>query len=311
MTSWRQRWLGHFLARRQPPASHCQLSNANIYILPTPFGYAFLGVVMAIFLLGTNYQNNLVLLLAFFLVSLFTTCMYLTHRNLAGLSLSRLALKPQVAGDDLRLQVQVDGKSHWGIELRYGKGPVRLADVTGLERLVLLALPGRRGRYRPGRLTVACRYPLGLFRAWSYPDLDQELLLYPKPEPWPKGAQDSNKEGQGQDPGRGESDWQGLKSYQPGEPLRRVAWKQLAQGRGMWSKEFASPQQDNRWLRLAEVPGNHLEQRLSRLAWQVLDASRRQDLYGLDLGGQLLPLGAGPAHRDQCLAALACYGEKP
>ncbi|WKE65238.1 DUF58 domain-containing protein [Gallaecimonas kandeliae] len=307
----RQDLWRRFLSRRQPAAPQSRLSNANIYILPTPFGYAFLVAVAAIFLLGTNYQNNLVLLLAFFLISLFTTSMYLTHRNLTGLKLSRLALQPQAAGDDLRLPVQAEGRGHWAIELRYGKGPVRQIDVKGLARMTLLAPPGKRGRHRPGRLTVACRYPLGLFRAWSHPDLDQELLLYPRPEPWSGVPHAEDDEGEQARERQGESDWQGLKSYQQGESLRQVAWKQLAQGRGMWSKQFASPAQDSRWLRLKAVPGRDLEQRLARLAWQVLDASRRQELFGLDLGTLKVELGTGSAHRDQCLAALACFGEAP
>ncbi|MED5526863.1 MAG: DUF58 domain-containing protein [Pseudomonadota bacterium] len=309
MTGWRQWLLARFLAKRQPAASQCRLGNANIYILPTAFGYAFLALVMAIFLLGTNYQNNLVLLLAFFLISLFTTSMYFTHRNLAGLTLHRLALEPQVAGDDLRLDLQADGKGHWGLEFCYGQGPVRKSDVDGLKRLVLLAPPGVRGRHRPGRLTVACRFPLGLFRAWSYPDLDQELLLYPRPEPWQRGLGVDLDKGAVQGQHHGEDDWQGLKNYQPGDPLKRVAWKQLAQGRGMWSKEFARPEQDSRWLRLSEIKGATLEQRLARLAWLVLDSDQRQAQYGLDLGGVKINLGSGHGHCRRCLEALACYGE--
>ncbi|WP_115717205.1 DUF58 domain-containing protein [Gallaecimonas mangrovi] len=308
MSPWRKRWLARFLARRQPPASRALLSNANIYILPTPFGYAFLTLVLAVFLLGTNYQNNLVLLLAFFLVSLFTSSMYFTHRNLAGLRLNRINSQPQVAGDEVRLEVQAEGLSHWALEFHFENGPLRRTDIDGLQRLVLLASPGPRGRYRPGRLTVACRYPLGLFRAWSYPDLDQVVHLYPKPEPWPRGHQSA---GQGQQTAlhQGEDDWQGLKNYQPGDPLRRVAWKQLAQGRGMWSKEFASPQSDSRWLRLADIKGRDLEQRLARLAWQVLDANEKQLLYGLDLGAMDIAPGSGHSHCNRCLAALACLGK--
>ena len=299
-------WQQRFLARRQPPQADSQLNNANIYILPTAFGYLYLLATLVIFLLGTNYQNNLILLLAFFLGSVFVTTMYLTHRNLAGLQLARLAPAQQVAGADLLLPLQLQGQQHQILELAYRQGPVSRLSVDGVQRLEVLAgAVTTRGWHKPGRLTVASRFPLGLFRAWSYPDLAQQVLVYPAPEPWPRhGMALTDKPAALAQP---DSDWQGLKQYQPGESLRQVAWKQLAQGRGMWSKQFAGAiETDSQWLRLQAIPGG-LEQQLARLCWQVLDASSRGERYGLQLGEQTLEPASGTAHRDRCLRAIALY----
>ena len=58
----------------------------SLFILPTRLGLCYLLVMLAIYLLGTNYQNNLVLLVAYALGSLFMVTMWLTHRNLLGLA---------------------------------------------------------------------------------------------------------------------------------------------------------------------------------------------------------------------------------
>ncbi len=88
--NWRQRrtrWQQGWLARRIPPARQITLQGRCLFILPTRLGLWYLLVMLAIYLLGTNYQNNLVLLVAYGLGSLFMVTMWLTHRNLLGLSL--------------------------------------------------------------------------------------------------------------------------------------------------------------------------------------------------------------------------------
>ncbi len=304
------RWEEAILARRQPAARHIRLGAGNIYILPTPFGYLYLVATLAIFLLGTNYQSNRVLLLAFFMVSLFFTAMNLTHRNLSGLELEALPPKAQAADTELHLELRVHGRRrHSAIELSYQGGPRRRFHAWEPQNHSVLAPAGQRGYHRPGRLTVATRFPFGLFRAWSRPDLDQQLLLYPKPSPWPRARFSTGGDPRkGRQSARGSSDWQGLASYQIGDPLRQVAWKQLAQGRGMWSKRFADEVGQGRWLRLADIPGRTLEERLCRLSWQVLDAAQEQQGFGLDLGASQVEEGAGAGHVQRCLKALALYG---
>ncbi|HAU4891590.1 TPA: hypothetical protein F3L22_24095, partial [Aeromonas hydrophila] len=88
--NWRQRrtrWQQGWLARRIPPTRQITLQGRCLFILPTRLGLWYLLVMLAIYLLGTNYQNNLVLLVAYGLGSLFMVTMWLTHRNLLGLSL--------------------------------------------------------------------------------------------------------------------------------------------------------------------------------------------------------------------------------
>ena len=46
-----------------------------------------------------------------------------------------------------------------------------------------------------------------------------------------------------------------LRAHQSGEPLSRVAWKQLAQGRGLLVKQFCEPGQDDTHLSLPRVGG--------------------------------------------------------
>ena len=56
--------------------------------------------------------------------------------------------------------------------------------ANGTARIDLPCPAPRRGRPSiPGRLTLATRYPLGLFRAWSYPYPQLTCLVYRPHQP--------------------------------------------------------------------------------------------------------------------------------
>ncbi|MES2965054.1 MAG: hypothetical protein V4760_14305, partial [Bdellovibrionota bacterium] len=54
----------------------------RVYILPTGFGLVFIAGALVMILVGATYQNNLVNLLAFFMLSLVFIGMIQTHNNL-------------------------------------------------------------------------------------------------------------------------------------------------------------------------------------------------------------------------------------
>ncbi|KAL8205092.1 UNVERIFIED_CONTAM: hypothetical protein K2H54_000255 [Gekko kuhli] len=250
--------------------------------------------MLAIYLLGTNYQNNLVLLVAYGLGSLFMVAMWLTHRNLLGLSLLG---GPAVLGEaGSPLPMLITGDSGWRRWMRC-RTP-----------LLLPVLGPRRGRLPLERLRVESRYPLGLFRCWTLLDLQLEGWLAPAPEYGPlRGEAATDAAGnRGQPTPASMGDFDMLRAHQSGEPLSRVAWKQLAQGRGLLVKQFCEPGQDDTHLSLQRVGGRDLELRLAVLAWWCDDYAKRGIPFSLTAGGPdaragqrrrlfaALPAGAGP-----------------
>ena len=76
-----------WLSRRLPPSLHKTLDNRSIFIFPTKLGFIYLFVMLLVFLLGTNYQNNVIILLAYLLASVFVTIMLQSYFNFKGLSI--------------------------------------------------------------------------------------------------------------------------------------------------------------------------------------------------------------------------------
>ena len=87
------------------------------------------------------------------------------------------------------------------------------------------------------------------------------MTVFPKPIPCEihlhvSVHKSTKKSGQSNNEQSGHDDFSHLKVYQLGEPLNHVAWKQLAKGRGMVSKQFTSIGHHIGWLKLSSEHKN-------------------------------------------------------
>ncbi|MFO6423213.1 DUF58 domain-containing protein [Motilimonas sp. KMU-193] len=310
---WVSSRFDKWLKKNVPSSSRIVLSRKNLFILPTWFGVIYLVTCFTLFLLGTNYQNNLILFLSFLLSSVFVSCLLLSHKNMSGLVLDAADPEPQFSEQVMAFPVKISHRSEQGQFYFSFQKQVHVLDaVIKSQQVVVYAQTSQRGYFEPGRLTVYSLFPLGLFRVWSHVDLGWQGLVYPKPID-AKLLLDSDAGDQQADLGRsrtkpGFDEFAGLKTYQVGESLKSVAWKQLAQGRGWHSKAFEQAQGAPVWLTLNEQTGRDLETKLGQLTSQVLQLDEQNALYGLRLAGQEIVPAQGPSHKLQCLAALATFG---
>ncbi len=311
---WQQRWQA-WLDRRIPPAAQVTLSHRSIFILPTRSALTFGLLLLLLLITAINYQNSLIYALTFWLFSVGLAAMLFTFRNLSGLTLIAGHAAPCFAGEWLQLPLwlQADRRGHQAVLLGFPDQPAQQASVAAGERQALhLSLPARqRGPLQTGRLRLDSRYPLGLFNAWSWVRLEFRGLVYPRPEtvPFVFLAGDGGEQLSGAPSAQsGEQDFQGLRPYRQGDSLRRIAWKQLARGKGLVSKDFDHDEGATCWLDWEALPGLPVETRLSRLCGWVLQAHQQGWRYGLRLPGEEFSPDNSEGHRDRCLRALALYG---
>ncbi|EOF4655544.1 DUF58 domain-containing protein [Pseudomonas aeruginosa] len=305
-----QRWLN----RRIPPASSVELNQRRVFILPTRQGGAFGLALLVMLLAAINYQNSLAYGLTFLLLSLGVVTILHTYRNLAGLRLTALGADPVFAGERAGFRVRLESprRARQAIAVGWPERPLEYADLAGdaAAEVLLFHPTERRGWLRPGRLRVESRFPLGLLVAWSWVDLRQQALVYPRPqagEPFlAPGAEDAEDQGRAL-ASAGVDDYQGLCAYQPGDSRRRLHWKAFSRGQGLLVKDFAALGGEDLWLEFERLGGD-LESRLGRLCHAVLELSARQQPYGLALPGTRLQPASGEAQREACLRALALFG---
>ena len=75
------------------------LNRKNLYTFPNFTGLIYLLITAVIWLLGTNYQNNLILGLSYLLVSIFVVGILHAFANLAGISIRFVGARPAFAGE--------------------------------------------------------------------------------------------------------------------------------------------------------------------------------------------------------------------
>lgn len=264
---------------------------------------------------SVNYNNGLGYALTFLLGSLALVSVLHTYRNLAGLRVVPGAARPAFAGEHVRFEMSLDnrdGGARHGLVVRHGAAArersQRVDVATGEVRRVDLAIHApQRGWLALGSVTLATRFPFGLFRAWSTPALDMHALVYPRPagtRPLPDSAAETSREGGRR--GLGREDFAGLRPYRSGDSPRRIHWKAVARGQEVPVKLFSGASAADLQLRWEDTVG-HREERLSQLCRWVLDADLAGHRYGLDLPGVRRAPDSGPAHRDACLRALALF----
>lgn len=304
----RDRWI----AQRHPAAQSHKIDKRRIYILPTAACGGFVLLLLLLMLLAINYENNLVYGLTFLLVGVLLVSMVHTHNNLRGIVLSARAGVSVFAGEKARYRLHLRAPDHpvVGVAMRYLGGDefVLTLDPNAERTLELSSSIGKRGLHRPGVLRLSSRYPMGLFVAWSYVNLDQSSWVYPKPEAGgvlPPSALQSDT---GALSGEGNEEFSGLEEYRPGMSLGRAAWATLARGLPLQVKEFSDIQGESRWLRWSFWPELGSEARLSRLCHWVLRLERENKAFGLELPGVRLEVSSGRAQVEAALLALAQYG---
>jgi len=289
----------------------------RVFILPTMYGYLFFGILLAMLLGSINYNNNLGFLLVFLLGSISLVSMIHTYRNLLGVRILSVSARPVFAGETavFRFLVRAESGRRQAVGFLLEKERPVLEDI-GEKTDETISVPRSaqdRGILRAGRLVVWTRYPLGLFRAWTIVRPDAACVVYPRPLAGPFQTSDGGQSQESADAAAetpGVDDFAGLKRYQPGDPLGRIAWKTLSRGMGTFTKEFTKAGGGSVMLDYDRLGDTGTEQKLSRLSDMVVKAHRMNLEYGLRLPGITLAPERGERQRHACLKALAVFGKK-
>ncbi|MEO8856121.1 MAG: DUF58 domain-containing protein [Burkholderiaceae bacterium] len=324
--------VGHLRARvqrwwnaRVPPQDSVVLTQRTVYILPTRAGFMLGATLLVLLVASINYQLNLGYLLTFLLAGAALSGMHLSHGTLRGLSLHLLPPDPTYQGASATLGVVLASERK---HVRHGIG----LSLLGLRQWVWTDVPGqgrttvhvtlqfaRRGLQSVPALTAETRFPLGTFRVWTVWRPASRVLVYPRPEasppPLPAGEPRTGGALHARVLDSGEYD--GVRAYRRGDPLKLVVWKKVAKADQLVSRDTQQAQRFELRLDLAQtgVPhaadGPGLELALSRLCAWVRAADAAGLDYGLRLADQEISPGNGQAHARRCLEALALYRSDP
>jgi uncharacterized protein (DUF58 family) len=288
------------------------INRRRVYILPTRFGIMLALMLAAMLIAGLNYNSNLGLAFAFLVVSVALVTMHHCNRNLLRLQVDVTPEADAFAGREasfefvLRNDSNIDRRD---VEIRCTTAAGMRSVLARSSESVPVAIPVRqRGVFRLDQFELRTRYPFGWFHAWTY--VQTTLTAYVAPSPLGDrtlpvaGGRGSASRSET----RGDEDFAGLRAYEPGVPLKHMAWKVVARGGEAAVRSYTSLAAQPEWLEWSSLEGQDTEIRLSQLCLWVLESEAAQRVFGLRIPGKEIPPARGAAHRFACLRALAMYG---
>ncbi|QHE87114.1 DUF58 domain-containing protein [Hydrogenophaga sp. BPS33] len=307
---------------RLPRRDTLTLTQRNVYILPTRAGWMLALTLLLLLVASINYQLNLGYLLTFLLAGSAVAGMHMCHANLRGLTLHLNPPEPVHAGQAAVLEIRLSSerkRTRHGIGMgvigaNLAHAPLAWTDVPAQASTTLQVswpVPAR-GQHALPALHAFTLFPLGTFRVWTVWRPASTVLVYPEPEsappPLPPGEPQAGSSGSARVQSTGEFD--GVRAYRRGDPIKAVVWKKAAQafaaGRDeLVSRDALSTQRQQLWLDHAQCGAGDLEGRLSRLTAWVLMADRLGLDFGLRVPGREIAPDQGPTHRARCLETLA------
>ena len=317
---------------RLPRSDQLTLTQSNVYILPSRAGWAMLATLIVLLVAAINYQLNLGYLLTFLLAGSAAASMVVGHGNLRGLQLSlQTAMSARGHGGCFaHAPCPLNFKLHnrrrtrrWGIGLALHQSRQSAdhsnawswVDVPeqGSTAVQLSFMPQQRGLHDFPPVSILTRYPLGAFRVWALWRPKTPVWVYPAPEanapPLPPASPEAGGRSSAQV--RSGEEFDGVRAYQTGDPLKLVVWKKAAQSFAAGSHQLVSRDRPfahhhRLWLDIRQTGLADHEARLSRLTAWVLMAEQQGRTWGLRLsGGKEVAPGSGAQHTTRCLEALA------
>ena len=313
INSFIQQRFDRWLRNRMPGAQRHLLSNRNIFIFPSKFGFCYLIFVLLLFLLGTNYQNNVVILLSYLLVSFFLTCMLHSFFNFSGMKIEGPSEVTGYAEDDVLIPLTFVSKQqrHHLVATINDYTASVLLSTDQKSKLSVSFNANSRGVYNLPRVKISSEYAFGLFTTWTRLDFNCRCIIYPAPIKLNSFKQKNNAvEALAMENGAvrpGIEDFAELKQYQKGEPLTRVAWKQMARGQGQLTKHYQEGASDTLWLDIKQMPAASVEEKLGMLCYLTLEYTHSGEVFGLNLGINNIAPSSGAEHMNACLTALAKF----
>jgi uncharacterized protein (DUF58 family) len=297
------------------------LAQRRVFILPTGAGIGFAVLILILLIGSINYSLGLGFALTFTMATCAMVDIIMTYKNMAHLHLRPGRAQPVFAGEVAQFELHLVNRTRlsryavWVDFIAAGEARHALDVAAGTSSAVVLSAASvERGWLAAPRIRLSTRFPLGLLRAWSYWQPDLAALVYPFPEenapPLPMSGVES-ADGHGH---AGHDDFAGIRSYQPGDPLRHMAWRQIARldpadGGQLVTKHFEGGAIDELVLDFNAMPAiMNLELRLSRMTRWVLDAEQRALPYAFRIGAIDFEASSGEAHQAACLRALALHG---
>ena len=289
----------------------------RIRVRPTREGWWFLVLLLGLTAAAFNTGNNLLYIVLAMLLALLFLQNVLAEWNLRWVKVER-RLPPEAFAYEGAVGALVlrNTRQHLvavGIEVEEvdnGEARALFGLVPAGEAVEAPATWtfGERGPNRLEQVRLSSTFPFGLFRRTRELDLGAELLVYPRRRhgPLARGRSGSGNEERPDRKSGGAGDFQGLRPYQPGDPVRSIHWPNSSRAGQPLVVLRERATAETVIVRVDPRKGR-LEATLSLACGQIVRHFAWGHAVGLEIGDRRLEPRAGSAWRRRLLTALAVF----
>ena len=281
-----------------------------IYILPTLDGLKVVVLNIVLLVMGLVYANNYVLLFNFLLFCLFLGSMFYTHFNISGLKLESAQFSSVHVNEDGILNLyfsSANSQGHFFIRPSFKSQLVKINNdhqsfpINSKHLHLKISIKGSlRGCEKIKSLYVETLFPFNFFRCFTFFKINQECYVYPEAKNLHLHTEEELTENTKQD---GDDFY--LRDYLPGDSLKRVDWKKLAQTNRWYTRQFQNTNPSPVMLILDKTP---VEETLQSICFAIHTLHHQNIRYGLKLKSDvIISPENSPRHLTRCLKELAVY----
>lgn len=305
-----------WIRNKIPSNNTTQLNINNTFILPSKFGVSCIGIAICLFVLGTNFQNNIILLLCYFILAMLLLSIFHSYFFFTQHKITFSEIPPDYENRRFFLPVYIQSSR------RYSGGNIVFSVAENSQTVAVgkdethakLKLPDmKRGLYVCPSVSLFATYGFGLFKCYSQLSPKLSVLVYPRMQKSSLTLAQSNSNDSKAMGTQAQllrtDDLQGIREYRDTDSLRHVSWKHAAKGQGLLTKSFVDNKGMNGWLRLDDFRQLGIEEALRCLCYQVQQLDKEQVTFGLDLGSQKVFPQLGDLHVKNCLMQLALFSQ--
>lgn len=267
---------------------------------------------------GAIYNNNLAIILCFFLVALFLIGMVQTHNNLKNINIEKviLFLSPsEGVGHGVAWIKSNNSEGHSRVRLQSKSNDDEI-DVTvqtiypkSLHPQYFDFKTGGWGKKQLKKIKMSTRYPFGFFYVWRTFECPATYFVYPKPS-GDRPLEHSTNEGLNEGVHRqlNGDDFSEHKKYVQGDSQKHIDWKAYARGRPLLTKKFEEGHRQTYMIDYDMAKGNE-ERRVRQISKWIHECEDELSAYGLRIHQRKIGIGSGEKHKEACLKLLSSIRE--
>lgn len=308
---WLARRIDNWIEKKHHNThSFFNISRHNIYILPSKAGWLFILTLIAILSGAINYNNNMAYLLCFFLASLGFIAMLQTHQNISGIIIKSAHSPAVYCGREIEFNFDVSTNTshhHFSIHIENNKEVLSVSNALN-PKFTVTDTAKKRGRQNPSRFKVCSEFPLGLFHAWTQVNINNSVIIYPKPVTHSVINSDFSSGNKQTRKAIGDDEYTGIRNYIKGDNPKKMAWKTIAKTNILYTKEFHTESGDYLifdYKQLSDI--TNIEEKLSILCGLIINTHNQKTIYGLRLPKKVIGPSHGENHLHKCLSQLALF----